>query len=373
MYESSFRLGRLAGVEIGIHYSLIFLGGLLVLSMSDGYYPTRLPHLTESQTIGLAVLTALLFFASIIWHEMAHALTAKLFNLPVKRIVLNMIGGMAEIEGEPRTPFQDFAIAFAGPFSTAVLGGLFLGTTLFVSDSTAMGNMLLWLGGTNLLLAGLNIIPSFPLDGGRVLRAIIWGITGNYWRATQGAVRIGQFFAACFFIFGWMEIFLLGSAFSGMWTIFIAWFLWSAARGQLQHARRQHTLSDIPLRSVLRPRVNLQSDWSLIYAMDMMSMNGSGSIAPVMQDDKMVGIFSLEAVLLVPRINWGTISVGSLMHTLIGIPHLSIESNLFQTLAEMERRAANFVIITRADTEPIGIASRYDLLKALEHHQVWGG
>ncbi|HLA42778.1 MAG TPA: site-2 protease family protein, partial [Aggregatilineales bacterium] len=146
MLNSSIRLGKVAGVEIGINISLILIAGLLAASMADSYFKPLLPNASEWIHLFLGAVTALFFFASILLHELAHALMAQFFDVPVKRIVLFIFGGMAEIEEEPRKPHQEFWIALIGPISSAVLGGVFLGSGAIMNTDTAIGSMMVWLG-----------------------------------------------------------------------------------------------------------------------------------------------------------------------------------------------------------------------------------
>jgi Zn-dependent protease len=367
MMESSIRLGKWFGIEVGMNLSLLLIGGLITFSMADGYYPDRLPDRPQNVYLLLGVVTSVLFFASILWHEFAHAFMAKVFRIPVKRIVLNFFGGVAEIEGEPQKGYQELWIALVGPLSTAALGMICLGaSTLFESPSIPRV-MLAWLGMINLILAALNMIPGFPLDGGRVLRALIWMGTGNRFRATRWAVRVGQVFAVGFACFGLFEIMILGSLFSGLWTIFIAWFLWSAGQSHLTFAHRQRVLEDIPIRALVRPRARLHPDWSVVYALDVMSMNGGGNVAPVIDHNQLVGIFSLESLIRLPRISWGTMRVSNLMKSSANIPHVSIHSTVFDALLEMERQEAQFALVTN-ESEMVGIASRYDLVKLAQNY-----
>lgn len=366
--DSSIRLGKWMGIEVGVNASLLLIGALITFSMSDGYYPDRIPNLSDSMALLLGGITSILFFASILWHEFAHAWMAKFFRIPVRRIVLNFFGGMAEIEGEPQKAYQELWIALVGPLSTAALGIICLGASSLFEMNTIPQVMLAWLGMINVVLAALNMIPGFPLDGGRVLRAIIWMLTKNRFRATRWAVGMGQVFAVGFVFFGVYEMTMLGNLFSGIWTVFIGWFLWSAGRGHLTVAHRQQVLEDIPIKALIRPRTRLHPDWSIVYALDVMSMNGGGNVAPVIDHNQLVGVFSLESLIRLPRLSWGTMRVSNLMKPSANIPRVSINSTVFDTLLEMERLEAQYALVTN-ESEMVGIASRYDLVKLAQNYQ----
>ena len=359
MLESSFKLGKLAGVEIGINFSLLFLAGLMSFWMADGFYPLRLPGYGTSTYYLMGTATALIFFGSILWHEMAHALMAQFFGLKVHRIVLNLIGGLAEIK-EPRVPYQDFWIALIGPLSSAILGVMMIIGYAVLDISPAVDEVLLWLGQTNLILAGFNILPGFPLDGGRVLRAVIWYFTGSYVRATNIAGRCGQAMAVLIAFGGIGEFMYTGNLFSGLWVIFIAWFLWSASQQLMIRSRLEYILQDISIREAIRPPLRLDWDWTLIYAIDMMSLHNSGRTAPVVKDDEIIGVFALEALIRVPRLNWGTIRVGQLMRSLIGLPTVHPDSDLLDTLQKMEAAQADYVVV-KDNEETVAILGWHEL------------
>ena len=361
MMTSSFRLGKLAGVEISMNISLIFIAGLITLSLSDSYFPLRLPGRSEPLYLALGIVTALLFFASIVWHEMAHALMARFYHLPVRRIVLHFFGGLAEIEEQPRKAHQEFWIAFIGPLSSVVLGSVFLGIEVLTGETSAPGVMLGWLGYINIILAGFNMIPAFPLDGGRVLRAAIWFTSKNYIRATRIAVGGGQIFGALIVSYALFEFVRGGDIFFSFWLIFIAWFLWGTSRGQLQQAALQDALRNVPIQRAIPHRVDVSPDWSLVYAMDVISSNGAARIAPVMQQGELIGIFALDTVLRVPRINWGSTRVRALMNPLTNIPSVKAGADILQTLHHMEKTDTDYVLVTNG-WETLGFVGKYELM-----------
>lgn len=371
MFESSFRLGSIAGIRIGINTSLLFIAGLISFSLATTYFPSRLPQESVFLYWLLAAVAAAIFFFSILWHEMAHALTARLFGLPVRGIVLNIIGGMAFIEKEPENAKQTFWFAFAGPLSSAVFGAaMLLGAWALGTDST-LGVMLLWLGEVNLFLAAVNMLPGLPLDGGHVLLAVIWFFTRDQIRATRIAAKVGQSMAALLVLLGMLQMFLMGSLFVGLWSVFIGWFMWSAASSRLQFARLQFALRDLQVRNVIDgQQLRLHSDWSIVYALDMMSLNGARRSAPVVQNDEMVGVFSMETVLRLPRFSWGHLRVGQLMRSLVGMPTVNVNDDLLETLRQMEVDDVDYAIVTNDQTgDPITVVGRQELLIFAEHQR----
>ncbi len=253
--RSGFAIGRLFGVQIYIDWSWIFIFLLLVWQFGGGVLPAWHPDWPPALTWGTAILLAFLFFASVLAHELAHSLMAKARGLPVRRITLFVFGGVSSIEGEPPSPGAEFQIAIVGPVISLVLGAilLLLGGWNVSRVSNAMHHpvqveaqlgpgttILLWLGQINILLGLFNLIPGFPLDGGRVLRSLLWALTHNLRQATRWAAWVGQAIAWLFVVIGLSEFFgaswpFFGSGpVSSLWLVFIGWFLNGAAAASYQ-------------------------------------------------------------------------------------------------------------------------------------------
>ena len=242
-----FALGRVFGIQVRVDWSLSFIFGLIVLDLGAGVFPRWHPDWSAPLCWGVALAAALLFFASVLAHELSHALVARTRGIAVPRITLFLFGGVAELAEEPRTPGAEFLIAIVGPLtSLAIGGGALLASGLLagplLSDATLtslesaklleqlgpLPTLLLWLGPVNVTLGLFNLIPGFPLDGGRVLRALLWAITHDAAKATRWAARTGQL-VAVFMIVGGGMLALGGSAIQGVWLALLGWFLYKAA------------------------------------------------------------------------------------------------------------------------------------------------
>ena len=232
--KAQIKLGRIFGVEIGLHYSWFIIALLITFSVA-GEFRVNNPHWSDSLRWALAIVTAVLFFISIVAHELSHALVAKARGLPVRSITLFALGGVAQIEKEAADAKTEFWMGIVGPITSFVIGLLCLGITLALGwkppqfPQQPLPAILMWLGVINIGLALFNMIPGFPLDGGRVLRGILWWITGDARRATTIAARVGQIIAFGMIIYGVMQFFG-GSGINGLWLAFIGWFLLSASR-----------------------------------------------------------------------------------------------------------------------------------------------
>ncbi len=231
--QSQIKLGRIFGVEIGIHYSWIVIALLIVFSLAGHFRETN-PEWGDGVVLMTSVVTGVLFFATIIAHELAHSVVAKSRGLPVKSITLFALGGVAQIEKEATEAKTEFWIAIVGPITSFIIGAILLALSLAAgwvpmeTAKTPVLAMMVWLGYINIVLGLFNLIPGFPLDGGRVLRAIVWWVTKDAARSTRIAARVGQAVALFFIVTGVYRLFG-GAGFAGLWMAIIGWFLLDAA------------------------------------------------------------------------------------------------------------------------------------------------
>jgi Zn-dependent protease len=231
--QSHIKLGRIFGIEIGLHYSWIVIALLIVFSLAGHFRETNASW-GDGVVLATAIATGLLFFAAIIAHELAHSLVAKSRGLPVRSITLFALGGVSQIEKEAEDAASEFWIAIVGPITSFVIGALLLGISAtqgwntLATPKTPVLAMMVWLGVINITLGVFNLIPGFPLDGGRVLRSIAWWITKDPVRSTRIAARVGQGVAAFFIVLGVYRLFS-GAGLAGLWIAIIGWFLLDAA------------------------------------------------------------------------------------------------------------------------------------------------
>src|SRR5438876_2123047 len=232
--QAQIRLGRIFGIEIGLHYSWLIIAVLIATSLA-GHFGEAHPNWDGNTIWTTAIVTALLFFAAIIFHELSHAAVARSRGLPVRSITLFALGGVAQIEKEPKDAKTEFYIGIVGPITSIIIGAAclalawFLGWSPTTEPRTPLLAVLQWLGYINIALAVFNMIPGFPLAGGRVLRAIVCWIDGDSARSTRIAARVGQFVAFGFILLGIFRFFG-GAGIGGLWLAFIGWFLLEAAR-----------------------------------------------------------------------------------------------------------------------------------------------
>jgi Zn-dependent protease len=248
----SFRLGRLFGIPIYIHISWFIIFALVTLSLSGLYFPSVYPNWSSGLYLMVGVATSLLFFASVVAHELTHSLVSRLNGVPVKSITLFIFGGMARITREASQPMAELVMAAAGPASSLVLAGLFgLLWWLIGSYSEPISALAGWLLRINILLAVFNMVPGFPLDGGRVLRSLLWRLTGNYTRATRLATLAGRGVGYILISAGILLVILTRDWFGGVWLAFIGWFLDNAASTSYQQAMLRESLKEFSAREVM--------------------------------------------------------------------------------------------------------------------------
>ena len=248
--QGGLRLGTLAGIEIRIHYTWLFAFVLIAWSLAQGYFPISNAGLGTGTYWILGVVSALLLFGSVLVHELGHSLLAGARGLHVDSITLFIFGGVSSITKEASTARDEFLIAVVGPVTSLVLAGLFWLLGQLLPPDSAVAAVTSYLAFTNLLLAGFNIVPGFPLDGGRVLRSIVWGATGNLPRATRIASYVGQ--AVAFGMIAWGVSRLLGGdVFGGLWTAFIGWFLNSGAEASRQQQTVRAVLGGVPVTAMM--------------------------------------------------------------------------------------------------------------------------
>src|SRR5256886_13371300 len=316
--QAQIKLFRVFGIQIGLHYSWLLIAVLVVLSLAGQFGATN-PQWGPIMIWGLAILTALLFFAAIVVHELSHATIAKLRGLPVKSITLFALGGVAQIEREASDAKTGFGMGIVGPITSAIIGAVCLAGAFAFGwnpsgrHQSPAASMLGWLGVINILLAVFNMIPGFPLDGGRVLRAVIWWITGSAARATRVATAIGQLVAFAFIIIGLFRFFN-GAGFAGLWLTFIGWFLLDAARSTYAQFETIERLRGVRVRDVMA------GDWSVIdaktklqkFVYDHLLKSGTRCFV-VEENGHVVGIVTPHEVKDMDREKWPQLTVAGAM------------------------------------------------------------
>ncbi|HEX9615917.1 MAG TPA: site-2 protease family protein [Anaerolineales bacterium] len=363
MIRNAIRIGKVFGIEVGLDYSWFIIFVLITWSLA-GHYLMVYQDWSPGFRLGLALVTALLFFISVLAHEFGHSLVAIATGTPVRSITLFIFGGIAQITREPKRPLHEFLIAIAGPLVSfglaAAFGGLLLvGQLSGLRGLEALGS---WLGRINLILALFNLIPGFPLDGGRVFRSIVWGLTGNLNRATRLAGAIGQGVAWLFILVGIWQIFS-GNWANGLWIAFIGWFLNSAALGSVQQVALRDLLKGQAVRKVMMtdcPRVSpTQNLQQLVY--DTILPSGRRCF-PVVEDGHVLGLVTLHRIKEVPREAWPQTSVSQVMIPEAQLLKASPDEELYEVMERMSEEDVNQLPVVDQNGQWIGLVARDNIL-----------
>src|SRR5579872_1143643 len=289
------RIGKIFGIDIIVNLSWIFIFAFVAWALID-QGPFRLIAISPLQRITLGIITALLFFASVLTHELAHSLVARKRGIPIASITLFIFGGVSSLQGEPNTAPVEAWIAFVGPLTSLVLGVLFTALSLLVvGPKTPLGTATQYLGMANLILGVFNLLPAYPLDGGRVLHALLWRWTKDRLRATQIAASVGRIMAILFIGFGAFSTLYNGIGFgNGLWLIFIGWFLLQAGGAERMQAELLQSLSGLTARDIaVPPPPPLPADATADVALQTMMKTGSRAL-PVMLGDQLLGILTMS-------------------------------------------------------------------------------
>ncbi|HEY6120662.1 MAG TPA: site-2 protease family protein [Pyrinomonadaceae bacterium] len=368
--KAQIKLGRIFGVEIGLHYSWFLIALLITLSIA-GQFQVHNPEWSDGLRWGLAIITALLFFAAIVAHELSHAIVAKARGLPVRSITLFALGGIAQIEKEAADAKTEFWMGIIGPITSFVIGVACLIVTFAIGwvppqfPQRPLPAMLMWLGYINIGLAIFNMIPGFPLDGGRVLRAIAWWITGSPKRATTIAARVGQVIAFGMIIFGVMQFFR-GAGFGGLWIVFIGWFLLSASRESYAQMVITQGLTGLRVADVMSrdyPTVDSYSNLQT-FADEHLVRTGRRFFVVTLKDNP-EGIITLNEIRSVPRARWPYTTVADVMLPLGEARTVGPNTPITEALELMASHDLNQLPVV-ADGVLTGLISRTHVLQLLQ-------
>ncbi|HWP42915.1 MAG TPA: site-2 protease family protein [Blastocatellia bacterium] len=367
--EAQIKLGRIFGIEIGLHYSWLLIALLIALSLA-GHFEAEHSDWDQSVIWGMAIVTAVLFFAAIIAHELAHATVARRRGLPVRSITLFALGGVAQLEKEPEDSKTEFFMAVVGPLTSALIGFIclwlanLLGWGLMTEPATPLIAIFVWLGYTNIGLAIFNLIPGFPMDGGRVLRAVIWWLTGNASRATRTAARAGQAIAFAFIIFGLFRFFG-GAGFGGLWLVFIGWFLLTAAQSsyaevELQEGLRGVRVGDLMARDC--PTVDGSTDLQT-FVEDYLLRTGHRCFL-IVENGAIVGLITPHEVRTVERARWPFTLVSDAMRPISQLRTVTPETPVAEALAIIGSDDVNQLPVV-SNGQLKGMISRDQILRYL--------
>ena len=363
-------LGRVFGIPLRLHYTWFIIFALVTTSLV--LYPlVEPPYPPIEQRIILGILTSLLFFASIITHELAHSILAIRNNIPVKEITLFVFGGVSQITKEATRPRAELLIAIVGPLTSLALAGIFYGLHHLLVGLAA--SLMQWLAVINVALAVFNLIPGFPLDGGRIFRALLWQRTHDYHKATSIATKVGQGVAYAFMAGGLaLMIFVREWWFSGLWFILIGWFLRNAARASYQQVLLRDAFIGITARQLtdygcplIPPHLNLME-----LAQQYILPTGRSCFL-ISWGTGLEGMVTLQKIKKVPRTRWAITSVQDIMTPASKLNVAYADQDILSVLQEMIGESTNHIPVMEA-REVIGIINREDIARFLRTRADFG-
>ena len=370
--RSQIKLGKVFGIEIGLHYSWLLIALLIVFSLSSQFHASN-PGWGDPVILAVAIATAILFFVSLLLHELAHSLVASRNGLPVKEITLFALGGVSQIEKNPTSAKLEFWMAFVGPLTSAVIGVVCVGVAHALGEPSSEPGMamLLWLGYINLTLAGFNLLPGYPLDGGRVLRAIIWWNTGDANRSTQLAAKTGQAVAFAFIAFGILEFFS-GAGFGGLWMAFIGWFLLQAAHESYAQVGLAEALKEVRVEDVMARDCPTVEGWLNVQNFIEEKLLHTAQRCFVVQNKgEVAGLVTPSDVKRVPREKWPFTTLQDIMRPIQDLESVSPDTPLMNAIEMMGRHGLHEVpVISKKGLE--GVLSQAHIVSYLQIHAELG-
>jgi Zn-dependent protease len=347
--NSSLTLGRIAGIRIGIHWSWLLVFGLMVWSLSETVFPQQDPGLSEADYRLMAVAATILLFASLLLHELGHAIQARREGMEIDGITLWLFGGVASFRGNFPGPGAEFRIAAAGPLVTLVVGAAFTALAVSADLPETVDGVSFWLGYINLSLLLFNLLPALPLDGGRILRAGLWRVRGDFLWSTRIAAEIGRATGLLVVAAGFV-LFLLGGTFGGAWLAFLGWFVLTAAGNEGRQAQARTAISGLSVRDVMvADPVAAARDETLADFDASLGDSHRFTAYPVVHENRVVGLLPMAAVDETPRADWSQIRVGDRMLSLETAPKLAPEDDLYTALSRMAEAGVNRGLVLDGD------------------------
>jgi Zn-dependent protease/CBS domain-containing protein len=328
-------IGRIAGVKIGLNWSWAIVFALIVWSLQAGVFPDQNPGHSQAAYLGMAFVAAVLFFAALLLHELGHAVQARREGVEIEGITLWLFGGVAQFKGEFPSAGAELRIAIAGPFVTLGIGSVLVAAAVMTHLPDAVDGVVVWLGYINFLLLVFNLVPALPLDGGRVLRAALWGAKGDFNRATRIAADVARAFAFLL-IAGGLLLFITEGTFSGAWLAFLGWFLLQAASAEARYPLIREALGGLRVRDLMVPHpITAHPDQTLGEFMDNVAGAARFTAYPVVDGGEVLGVLPFTAVLRTPRSEWDSCRVRDCMLRRDEVPVLGPDEVATEALAAL--------------------------------------
>ena len=363
---SGLRIGKILGIPIYLHSTWIFIFAAITYIIAMQYKQEH-PAWTDTQHWTVGVLTSLLFFASVLFHELSHSVVAQHYKIRVISITLFLFGGLARIEREPSKAIQEFNIAIAGPLASGFLSAVFFGLTLLLPYSQIVGALATWLWQTNAVLAIFNLLPGFPLDGGRIFRAIVWGVKKDFGKATRAAGTSGKIIAYAIILLGAYGVF--NGHLQGLWTAFIGWFILNAAQESVAQVAIRETLAGLSAADVMSHEVPTVGGHITLEEYGAEILRTGRRCHLVLTDERLVGMMNVHMLNSVPREEWAHNSVQAAMISREKILWASPDEPLLKLLERLLAADVNQMPVvsgTENGAHVVGMVTRDSILRVVQ-------
>ncbi len=370
MFKTSIKLFRIAGIEIRLDYSWFIIFAILVYYFGFSYFPNLLPGLSKGFLAIITIITVLLIFFSILAHELSHSLVAKRRGMPVSRISLWIFGGMSEIEREPETPAAEFAMAIVGPSTSFIIAIIFGIIWYFTRTILPIGEPASYLAQINIILGIFNLLPGYPLDGGRVLRSIVWKATGNLKRATFVATTAGRIFGFLLIAAG-IGLFFTRYYFNGLWLAFIGWFLQSAAYVSYRQLVFDTSVKGIKVKDILNEElVTITQDTTITELVDDYFMKYRFSRFPVVSSihsNKILGVMSINDIKVFPKEEWADTTVGEIVKSVSENEIVDANTDVSEAIKQMTKYNLGHLVVMM-DHRIKGMITKTDVMNYIQFY-----
>jgi Zn-dependent protease len=371
MNRQGISLGRVLGIPIVLDYSWFLIFALVAWTLASGYFPSEFTNWPTAEYWLVGIATAIIFFLSVLLHELGHSIVAKHYGIPVSSIKLFIFGGVSQIGTEPPSARVEFLMAIVGPLVSFALAGVFAGLGVIFASVAPLMALAKYLAYINGALGLFNLIPGFPLDGGRVFRALVWGITNNLQRATAIAANLGRFIGFLFILFGVYQVFT-GNFINGLWIGFIGWFLESAAMSQVQQQKVHNLLAGRRVSQAMSTNyTSILPDVPLQTLVDRHILGSGQRSFVVKEGDKVAGLLTLHDIKELPRAEWPATTAAQAMIPVAQVKRIRPDEELWAAIEEMQRDGVNQLPVM-TDGHIQGMLRREDLISYLRNVQDLG-
>jgi Zn-dependent protease/CBS domain-containing protein len=378
--QLSLQIGQIKGIGIKLHFTLVIAFGLLVWTISTYFMPQYVQDLSQTDYWFLGIVSTVLLFFAILLHELSHSLMSQRYGIPVRSITLFIFGGISDISREPKSVHKEFTIAIIGPITSFLIAGIFAVLLVLLRDSEFISienasltktEAIMFYGFLiNILLGIFNMIPAFPLDGGRILRSVLVKITGNFFRATKISTTIGVLFSYLFMGFGAISLFS-GNTIGGIWMLIIGWFLNNGVKSYQYYFELQHLLQNVKAKEVMKtPIVTIKSSLTIEKALEYFRTHLKSELPVVDENNEiLLGMLTNGEVLNIEEVQRSKVNVKDVMIPKSNLIIFSSDTKMDDALMEMVKKRQGKVFVCDKQDRLLGIISKTDLLTIASERQ----